>query len=174
MRIVFTGPESSGKTSLANFISNQYKGKLIPEYSRQFLNENGPHYTKFEITQMAISQHTMAISCHSNANLQIEDGDLLTYIVWQQVKFGGINEYLLELWLSNAPDIYFICFPDLPWFYDPLREHPKQREMLFKLYLTTISKYGFKYQIITGIGQSRLSNVNYYIQSLLRFRNFVK
>lgn len=167
MRIVFTGPESSGKTSLANFISYQYKGKLIPEYSRQYLNENGPLYTKDEITQMAISQHTKAINCHSNANLQIEDGDLLTYIVWQQVKYGRINEHLMELWHTNAPDLYLICFPDLPWIYDPLREHPMDREMLFKIYLATISKNGLKYQIISGVGQQRLSLVNFYLRSLV-------
>ena len=39
-RIVIYGPESTGKTTLANDLANHYKTKCAPEYAREYLQKS--------------------------------------------------------------------------------------------------------------------------------------
>ena len=39
LKIAFTGPESSGKTTMAELIAEVYSTSFIPEYAREFLKD---------------------------------------------------------------------------------------------------------------------------------------
>ncbi|MBK9272569.1 MAG: ATP-binding protein [Saprospiraceae bacterium] len=168
MRIVFTGPESTGKTSLAVLFSHRYKGKLNIEYSRLFLSEHGPDYTFHSISQMAVRQHINAMELDQNDALLFEDGDLLTYLIWQKVKFGKMDHELLKLWKEHPPSLYLICYPDVPWIFDPLREHPNWRMPLFKIYLEFILSHKCNFQIVSGVGAKRISKTEIFIRRFLK------
>lgn len=45
-RIVIYGPESTGKTTLANDLANHYKTEWVPEYAREYLQKNGIYIRK--------------------------------------------------------------------------------------------------------------------------------
>ena len=56
------------------------------------------------------------------------------------------------------PDYYLLCYPDIPWEYDPQRENPNDRVELFEIYRAKIVSLGVDYQIVKGDSVARLKN----------------
>jgi len=49
LKIVLTGPESSGKTALAHLLSKYFKVPFVPEYAREYLNKKN---TKYDLSDL--------------------------------------------------------------------------------------------------------------------------
>ena len=74
-------------------------------------------------------------------------------------KFKSLN-HLIEQYLSETQfDLIVLCYPDIPWEYDPLRENPNDRDRLFSLYLETIQNSGVEYVVVQGNRENRLKKV---------------
>jgi nicotinamide riboside kinase len=56
---------------------------------------------------------------------------------------------------------------DLPWEFDPLREHPHQRRFLFDRYKTELDKSRFNYRVISGVGEDRLRNALEIVDAII-------
>ena len=54
--IVVTGPESSGKTTLAQDLAQELEGLLVPEYSRIYLEQAGLRYGHDDLEFIAAGQ----------------------------------------------------------------------------------------------------------------------
>ena len=59
---------------------------------------------------------------------------------------------------TNPHDLYLLCYIDLPWEADPLREDPQDRERLFNLYESELQSRDLNYGIVRGKGSKRLQN----------------
>lgn len=168
MRIVITGPESSGKTTLCQDLSLHYKGRMIPEYARSYLNSKEPQfqYTKEDIIHMALMQNKLSMSDNFK-KIQFEDTDLINHLVWSELKFNILPEDIVNLLHNSKPDLYLLCFPDLPWTFDNLRESKNNLVQIFKKHLSIINKLKCNYAIINGIGRQRFNlakkNVNKFL-----------
>ena len=57
-RIVITGPESTGKTALAQALSEKYGAHWIPEYARHYVENLDRSYDFDDV--VAIAKHQMA------------------------------------------------------------------------------------------------------------------
>jgi len=155
--IVITGPESSGKTTLASSLSSEWGGHLVAEYARDYLKEYAGNYVRRDLLNIAQIQEIrikQAIERHADQSI-ICDTDLLTLHIWWQVKYGELNEGLYSSWRQFLPAFYLVCAPDIPWEEDPLREHPDTREHLLLLHLNEIKKARVPYKIIRGSRQQR-------------------
>ena len=165
MRMVFTGPESTAKSSLATWVSNYYKYRLIPEYSRIYLKDKAGCYDQNDIMQMAVRQHCMAFEGRGGAMGQIEDCDLLTYLIWLFYKYGELDQDIYLMWLDNLPSLYLLCAPDILWHADPLREHPDDRKVLFSIYMKFLNSARAPFCIITGQANQRVTRTIFWIES---------
>lgn len=155
MNYVFTGPESSGKTTLAKEISKITNGVYIPEYARGYLTNLGREYKEEDLLLIAKGQYKLQEEAKKKIEKRIcFDTDLLTIKIWSEVKFGRCNEWILDRLYSNSNAFYILCKPDFPWEFDELRESPNDREELFILYLKELESLNFPYQILSG----KLSN----------------
>ena len=56
----------------------------------------------------------------------------------------------------------------LPWTFDPLREHPDQRQDLFMRYQTRLEDYPFSFAAISGSGAQRLQQAVEFLEGLIR------
>lgn len=143
--IVVTGPESSGKTTLAKRLNNEYGIPLVSEFARQYLNQNGPIYNFTDLEKIALCQNIQENEKHKLYPLIICDTDLITVEIWAREKFGkGLS---LEL-PNRSKKHYLLCTPDIEWEADPLRENPKDRDRLFDLYEEFLIKEGLSYEIL--------------------------
>ena len=166
-KIVLTGPESTGKSTLAEDLATYYDTFYIPEYAREFINDLDRPYTEADILEIAIEQVDRDNKGTSQyPDILIADTDLLTLIVWSNFKYGKCDPWIVKSLSLLLPDLYLLCAPDLPWESDSQRENPKDREALFEIYKTEIEKLGVPYKIVTGTDKSRLQNAINHIESI--------
>ena len=55
-KIVFTGPECSGKTTLSNAIAKKLNAPLVKEYAREYLNNLNREYSYPDLLKIAKGQ----------------------------------------------------------------------------------------------------------------------
>lgn len=153
--MILTGPESTGKTTLANYLSNEFSLPLLEEYSRTYLEHSNGQYEYDELEKMAKKAEKIMES-HQALNM-IMDTDIITYKAWSIFKYNKISPWLEK----QAPDItnnfYLLCYPDLEWKDDPLRENPKDLKELFRLYEQILQQHNLQYFIIIGQDKSRFN-----------------
>lgn len=166
VRIVVTGPESSGKTSLCTYLSSWYKGTMIPEYARTYLRGRNREYSLAEVEHMGERQVEMN-RFENSGSILFCDTDALTCAIWAQWKWKVQSGKLEALARSHVPDFYLLCMPDLPWEFDPLRENPREGLALFKCYLERIAAFKVPYAIIDGVGVRRKTRSRFFMDQVL-------
>ncbi len=160
LKVGITGPESSGKTTLAKYLSNILNATYIPEFARLYLEINGPDYSKDDVINIARQQIEMISSTHSP--LVICDTECIVLNIWMDVKYQFTPPFITDSIKNNICDIYILCSPDIPWEDDILRENPKDRDVLFNLYLQYLKNYNLNYIIVYG-------NLDFRIQKSIEF-----
>ena len=65
-------------------------------------------------------------------------------------------------------DLYLLTYIDIPWVYDPLREHPDQREVLYDIYLKEMTSQPVPFVEIKGDRLQRRKAATEAIKNLIR------
>jgi NadR type nicotinamide-nucleotide adenylyltransferase len=155
-RIIITGSESSGKTTLANFLAKSLNAPLIPEFSREYLKDKGLSYTFEDLVNIAIGQQNLEDEALKNGEkLIVCDTDLTVLNIWADERFGNIPAVVGARLKAYETDFYLLCKPDLPWEYDPLRENPNDRDRLFKRYNDLLKNLKCNFKIVQGKNTER-------------------
>lgn len=152
-KIIVTGPESCGKTTLCDAISKHFQIPYSKEYAREYLTEIGREYTKKDILAIAINQ------LKNEKNKFLLDTDLITIKIWSNYKYGSCDNWILnQIKLQKKENrFYLLCKPDLKWVADPLRENPLNRMYLFNIYLNEIATLGHDYYVVKGTNRFKNS-----------------
>jgi NadR type nicotinamide-nucleotide adenylyltransferase len=151
LRIAITGPESSGKTTLAATLAKHYQTAYVEEYARTYLEKYGKEYDFQDLLKIAKRQIQMRERQQvETQRLLFCDTDLVVLKVWAEEKFHR-SILTIENTLKTDPcDLYLLCYPDVAWEYDPLRENPDDRHRLFHIYKRYMEVYHLNYHIIEG------------------------
>ncbi len=166
-KIVLTGPESSGKTSLGKMLSRHFSWPLLEEYARSYLETNGPQYGLEDLKKIAEGQMAAEKAMAAKGEPFFSDTDLLTLRIWLDDKFG-LRWPFLDAHLKAYPaGHYLLLCPDIPWSPDPLREDPDRRDFLFERYLEEIRAMERPYTIIRGTGALREERAVRAVEKLL-------
>lgn len=154
-KVVLTGPESTGKTTLANHLSQIFEVGSVEEYARKYLEQLDRPYTQSDLKEIAQGQILAENEQKRSSDKLICDTDLLTIKVWSEFKYASCDPWIIEQLKKRMPDLYLICYPDLEWQFDPQRENPNDVKELFEIYLAEVKKLKVSYEIIQGKGESR-------------------
>jgi NadR type nicotinamide-nucleotide adenylyltransferase len=156
-KIVLTGPESSGKTSLAEALAGRLGAPMTPEYARTYLEQLNRPYEEEDLFHIARGQLALEEACAAKAEeWLIVDTSLVVLKIWSEYKYGRCHPFILEKLQKNSYDLFLLCRPDIPWTPDPLREHPDKREELFGIYQRALIALGVPYEVICGQGEERM------------------
>lgn len=166
--IVILGPESSGKTQLAQALAAHYHTAWVPEAARGFLAHNGNQYTKEDLQNIAEAQIREEERVRekwqehwkqeTSRPFVFLDTDLQVIRVWSEWVFGQCDSTLLKMLSAKTHHGYLLCEPDLPWESDPLRSNPDERERLaiYHHYREMLIDLGKPWASISGQGAARL------------------
>jgi NadR type nicotinamide-nucleotide adenylyltransferase len=157
-RIVITGPESTGKTQLAQALAQKLNATWIPEYAREYVEHLDRPYTYNDVIQIASYQiaQERAYDAKIAKGILIFDTWLIITKVWLDLVFGKCPDWICDHIRSSKIDLFLVCDTDLPWIADPVRENGgEKRNELFQIYCNEISTFGFKYEIVSGFGDFR-------------------
>ena len=167
MRIAITGPESTGKSTLAKELSTYYQTLYVPEIARFYIDDLQRPYNQNDLLQIAKLQCAEEDKLMMKANkILICDTDLLVIKIWSEVKFGNCDNWIIGEQQNRHYDLYLLCNIDLPWQSDPQREHPNERERLFNLYHLSLIKMKASYEIITGKERERTGKAIAVIENI--------
>jgi len=165
-RIAITGPESTGKSELTAGLAKHYNTVWVPEYARIYLDRLNRNYREEDILHIAKGQLELQKKNEPFAREFIfYDTEMLVLKIWSEYKYGWCNPWILEQTDRQDYDLYLLCNIDLPWEYDPLREHPHHRKELFDLYLQEMETRDLNFRIISGLKQRRITNAINFINS---------
>ena len=156
-RIAITGPESTGKSMLASQLAIHFHTAWVPEYAREYLGSLGRTYEEKDILLIAQGQMEQEAEKMKEAGRFLFcDTELLVTKIWSEVKYKRCDPWILANIEDHRYDLYLLCDIDLPWQYDPLREHPGQRQFLFDLYYNELTGRKFPFAVVRGTGTDRL------------------
>jgi nicotinamide riboside kinase len=178
-KVVVIGPEATGKSTLCEGLAAHFGTLWVPEYAREFLLQNGTHYTYNDLLtiaqgQQALEDKTAAQLAERQQKFGIENPkskiqnhppliiDTNQYVmkVWCEVVFNTCHPWILKQAALAQYDLYLLCNVDLPWEQDGLREYPdpEMRRRLFLEYKDILINDGTPWALISGTGEERLHN----------------
>jgi len=156
-KIIVTGPESSGKTSLSQLLASALNAPMAPEFARSYVEWLGRPYERRDLKSIARGQSLWENWHATKANPYLVcDTDWTVLHVWETYRFGGTGTWE-QGYLPVAPaNLYLLCAPDFPWEHDPLREHPEERDALFEQYLKLLEDRRLPFTVLEGSPEKRL------------------
>ncbi len=161
LRVVLTGPECSGKTTLVKKLAEYFKVPFVEEFAVHYL-ELKPKYTYADLDQIAIGQvysETDGISNLINSGgkqILLCDTDVLTIKIWSEVVFKKtsreVNSRFKKTFILNESNaVYLLCSPEgIHWEFHPQRENPNDRDKLFERYEELLKKLNLPYYVLRG------------------------
>jgi nicotinamide riboside kinase len=160
VKIVISGPESTGKTLLTEFLADHYHTVCVPEYAREYIGGLTRPYCYDDVEQIALKQIELEKFFSEKATqILFYDTWLIITKTWFKVVFGRYPDWLDNKIRDSLIDLYLLCYYDIPWVPDPLRENPgKMRKKLFNIYQEEINRTGVPIRIIRGKGVDRYQN----------------
>ncbi|MDC1106064.1 ATP-binding protein [Prolixibacteraceae bacterium] len=171
-RIVVTGPESVGKSTMAKYLADCFDGVDIPEYARTYVEDHGYSYSYDDVVAIAIHQieQDQAI-LNQDLNMIFYDSWMIITKIWFDEVFQQVPEFVHQHIEAYSADLYLLLDYDLPWEDDPARENGgDRRAYLYKRYKSELESYGCHYVEISGIGEERFANAKGAVEKFLYCR----
>ena len=147
-KVIINGPESSGKTTLCEYLVKKLDAGYIQEYPRIYLDMIEGKYDQEDLLIMAHDIDDL-ISELDEDRLWVIDTNNINIKIWYQYKYGKLPNDLSEM-DDNANAIHLLCKPDVIWEEDPLRENPEDRDQIYDMYRKYMYESEVKYHVIEG------------------------
>lgn len=158
-RIAITGPESTGKSTIAATLASHYGTIWVPEYAREYLKNLKRSYVEADLLEIAKGQLAREKEFeHKAQQFLFCDTELLVLKIWSQYKYGNTHPYIHENLVRSHYDLYLLMDIDLPWEYDPQREHPDKGKYFFEWFENELKDLKANYQIVNGTKEERKKN----------------
>jgi len=158
-KILVTGPESTGKSTLTKSLAAHFQVPFVTEYARKYLDGLDRKYQYSDLLKIAKGQLAAEEEAIKKvADFVFIDTDLTVIDIWSQEKFNKTDPWILSEMKKRAYDLYLIPDIDLEWTYDPQRENPNDRARLMKLYQESFIKRNISFHLVNGQGEERTQN----------------
>jgi len=172
IKVVLYGPESTGKSSLAEALAKHYDTVFVEEFSRYYAETKAQQnlkLTKNDVLPIAIGQIQLENEQLKKANrLLICDTDVLETKVYSEYYYNGFCPDLVKKYaLKNTYDLYFLTYIDTPWEADGIRDQPDSRLQMFSDFERALIDSKKRYIIVKGSFEERLNLCISQINKLL-------
>lgn len=153
VRVCLTGPESTGKTTLAERLAAHYGTVWVPEFSRQYAVEKDGPLTFEDVEsigrgQMELEDRIVAEAANGRAIL---DTDLVSSVVYSRYWYDGRVPPMVEHFARHRlADLYLLAAIDVPFVPDPVRSSAEERVALYELFGQTLERFGARVLRING------------------------
>lgn len=167
-KIVITGPESTGKSTLTRMLAAHYKTDWVKEYARDYLNNLNRDYKEADLLEIARGQ--IADEDEKSASVTRPflfcDTDLYVIKVWSEHKYNRCPAWILQQIARRPYDLYLLTCIDTPWEADPQREYPDpdMRAYFFRVYKDIVIHSGIPWACVSGSPEQRLQLAQQAIQ----------
>ena len=169
-RVCLLGAESTGKTTLAQALAEQYDTLWNPEYGRVYTEVGRERRAPWESWEFA---HIARVHCWYEDFLATFahrvlfcDTDAFTTAVFHEAYLGSPATRFDDL-TERHYDLYLVCGLDVPFAHDGLREFEQQRLWMHERLLEHVQESGSPWSLLEGPPQARLAAASEAIDTLL-------
>ncbi|WP_205501803.1 AAA family ATPase [Rufibacter psychrotolerans] len=157
IKIAITGPESTGKSTLAAQLAHHFGGAWVPEYARTYLESLGRPYQAPDLEAIARGQLALwQAEEKKGAPLLFLDTEMLVLKIWSEHAYDECAPFIQQQLRRQQVDLYLLMGIDLPWQPDPQREHPHLRQFFYDWYKRELELMGAPFVEIFGSADERL------------------
>lgn len=161
-RVVVTGSECTGKTTLAGDLARQFGTVCVAEYAREYLDRKvataGLPLDERDVEPIARGQIAAEDRGAATAKgLLVLDTDLVSTTVYARHYYGACPAWIDQAARDRRGDLYLLCDIDVPWVADSVRDRPHHREHIHALFVEALNTLGAPYVLIRGSWAARLT-----------------
>lgn len=168
LKIIFTGSESTAKTTISEQLAEQLGFAHVAEFARSYINKlQGKPYTYEDVIAIAEKQREIEEMVAKNEQITLFDTDMLTLKIWLQYYGWPLPNWMNDFIEKHQADLYLLMQPDIAWHPDSQRQNPHDREKLFAIYENELQQLNANYRIISGVGETRIENCRRAIEDFL-------
>jgi NadR type nicotinamide-nucleotide adenylyltransferase len=155
-RVCLTGPESTGKTTLAERLAAHFGTVWVPEFSREYAEGKPEPLVYDDVEPIANGQIALEERVTAGAaGLVILDTDILSSVVYSRFCYGSVPERVVSAARARLADRYLLFSVDVPYVDDPVRSSIEDRHLLFVQFQKTLDEFGVSYSIVSGDWEER-------------------
>lgn len=169
LRIVITGAESTGKTTLATALSGYYGEPWTSEYVRDYVDDIQRQLKEADLEDIARGQINQEDTGLEKSNrLVFHDTNLLSSIIYAKHYFDVSIDWINNAFVERDYALYLLCLPDIPWVADDgQRESPETRDTLHHTFKETLDHLKLPYIEVSGEQVKRMTTAVSAIDALL-------
>ena len=142
--VVLIGPESTGKTRLAEKLAAHYGVPWSPEHAREYVERNPRPLGYADVERIGRGQQAGEDAARKQsetqgAGLVLHDTDLVSTLVYSRHYYADCPAWIEGAARERRGDLYLLHHPDVDWVADGLqREQPARRDELFRAFRETL------------------------------------
>lgn len=171
-RLVVTGSECTGKTTLATALGTHYHVPVAPEFVREYATAtSGPidvtDHWPIARGQARLQDEAVSRAQRTERPLVIFDTDLLSTVAYAWHYTGQCDAEIEEMARARLADHYLLLDIDVPWIADGVRDRGDRREAIHLLFRETLVRFGAPFTLIRGSWDERFAAAVATVDGLL-------
>lgn len=168
IRIVLTGSECTGKSTLASLLAEHYGVLCVSEYLREYFIANNGVLTLDDAVPIAKGQLQAEEAVESQSpRFLLCDTNMLSSAVYNKYYYGSNPDWIEFILATRSYSLYLLCGIDLPWVDDGQRDRPDEREYMQSLFKQELEQRGAHYVLIEGTAEERFVSAVDAIDAIL-------
>jgi NadR type nicotinamide-nucleotide adenylyltransferase len=138
--VVLTGPECTGKSTLAVELAALLDASVSLEFARAYVDRHRAPLGPADVEPIARGQIAVEDAApHQTARTLVKDTDLVSTVVYAHHYYGGCPAWIEQRARQRLGHLYLLLAPDVPWLADGLqRASPQQRSAAHDLFRRTL------------------------------------
>lgn len=172
-RVVVTGSECTGKTTLAGDLARRFGTVWVAEYAREYLDRKvattGLPLDASDVEPIARGQIAAEDGGVALAKgLLVLDTDLVSTTVYARHYYGACPAWIEQAARDRRADLYLLCDIDVPWVADSVRDRPEHRQHIHALFVDALDALAAPYVTIHGPWPDRLTTAVAAVDMLVK------
>lgn len=173
-RVLLTGAESTGTTSLAEALAKRFGTTWVPEYGRDYSvpkDGRGESWTSGEFLQIGLTQQAREDAAARDANRVLFcDTDALATAIWHERYLGCFGSAVAATTWSDRYDFVLLADADFPWTDDGTRNSEAVRQSMQRRFVEELSRRNRPFVTLSGSPDDRLATAERVLADRLGLR----
>ena len=172
-RVCVVGAESTGTTTLAQALADEFQTNWVEEYGREYsaekLARNEAEWNTDEFAMIAREQTRREDEAARQANrVLICDTNAFATVLWHRRYMGSHSNAVEEVARCGKCDLYLLTGAEIPFMQDGLRDGEHIRQEMHRWFEAALTKQAVPWQVLRGSPEQRLSEATHLVLSLFK------